>query len=283
MKLRYDVADGAFELTTSSVANIFCEMEFHLYPFDTQSCMLRIRTAKDMSQQVKMLAPTFSYDSPENSFQKMLTTIDQKSDNLHDGKFDLFIEPLKINWFYASSRHENISLSGFTAVLKRSSAPYLINTYLPTGMLTLASFIGFLIPVEMVPGRMALLVTIFLMLVNIRSTEKRTGPIVSYFIFWNVGSCERVSCPSSFQAREITAMDTWLLISMIFVAMATFEYAVLLALRFGRGKKINSMGDEFENKEERCYKVDRISFILFMVVYILIVVVYFIVVTQNNI
>ena len=234
MKLRYDVADGAFELTTSSVANIFCEMEFHLYPFDTQSCMLRIRTAKDMSQQVKMLAPTFSYDSPENSFQKMLTTIDQKSDNLHD-------------------------------------------------VLTLASFIGFLIPVEMVPGRMALLVTIFLMLVNIRSTEKRTGPIVSYFIFWNVGSRERVSCPSSFQAREITAMDTWLLISMIFVAMATFEYAVLLALRFGRGKKINPMGDEFENKEERCYRVDRISFILFMVVYILIVVVYFIVVTQNNI
>ena len=54
-----------------------------------------------------------------------------------------------------------------------------MNTYLPTALLTFASFIGFLIPVDMVPGRMALLVTIFLMLVNIRSTEQRTGPVVS--------------------------------------------------------------------------------------------------------
>ena len=72
-----------------------------------------------------------------------------------------------------------MSLSGFTAILKRSPTPFLMNTYLPTGLLTVASFIGFLIPVDMVPGRMALLVTIFLMLVNIRSTEQRTGPVVS--------------------------------------------------------------------------------------------------------
>ena len=35
----------------------------------------------------------------------------------------------------------------------------------------------------MVPGRMALLVTIFLMLVNIRGTEERTGPVVSQLTF----------------------------------------------------------------------------------------------------
>ena len=58
-----------------------------------------------------------------------------------------------------------------------------MNTYLPTGLLTLASFIGFVIPVDMVPGRMALLVTIFLMLVNIRGTEERTGPVVSQLTF----------------------------------------------------------------------------------------------------
>ena len=53
-----------------------------------------------------------------------------------------------------------------------------MNTYLPTLLLTLASFIGFVIPVAIVPGRMALLVTIFLMLVNISSTERNRGPVV---------------------------------------------------------------------------------------------------------
>ena len=63
-----------------------------------------------------------------------------------------------------------------------------MNTYLPTGLLTLASFIGFLIPVDMVPGRMALLVTIFLMLVNIRGTEERTGPVVNQLTFFDNSS-----------------------------------------------------------------------------------------------
>ena len=48
-------------------------------------------------------------------------------------------------------------------------------------MLLLISFIGFFIPVQMVPGRMALLVTIFLMLVNITTSLKATGPRV-----WNL-------------------------------------------------------------------------------------------------
>ena len=108
-----------------------------------------------------------------------MTTIDSKSESLHDGKFDLFIDPLEKSWHFSTLRNENISLSGFTAVLERSSTPFLMNTYLPTGLITLGSFIGFLIPVDKVPGRMALLVTIFLMIVNIRSTEQRKGPVVS--------------------------------------------------------------------------------------------------------
>ena len=110
-------------------------------------------------------------------FQKFLTTIKLESKN--HAKFDVSLKPLNSKWYTSSSSRRNISLSGFTAILERSPNPFLLNTFLPTGLLTAASFIGFLIPVEMVPGRMALLVTIFLMLVNIRSTEKRTGPIVS--------------------------------------------------------------------------------------------------------
>ena len=79
--------------------------------------------------------------------------------------------------------YNNYSNAGFEIRLNRRSTPILINTYLPCMMLLLISFIGFFIPVAMIPGRMALLVTIFLMLVNISSSEKTYGPnvITTYY------------------------------------------------------------------------------------------------------
>lgn len=70
------------------------------------------------------------------------------------------------------------SVAGFQFRLKRHFKPIFSNSYLPTMMLLLVSFIGFFIPAQMVPGRMALLVTIFLMLVNITTSLKASGPKV---------------------------------------------------------------------------------------------------------
>ena len=75
--------------------------------------------------------------------------------------------------------NEEFSLTGFDVTMKRSPSPFYINVYLPTGLLTLTSLIGFIIPVTTEEGRrMALLVTVFLMLVNISSTERNRGPDV---------------------------------------------------------------------------------------------------------
>ena len=72
----------------------------------------------------------------------------------------------------------NHSLAGIIVSLTRVPYPYFINTYFPTTILTLISFIGFVIPVDKVPGRTALLVTVFLMLVNISGNERNRGPVV---------------------------------------------------------------------------------------------------------
>ena len=69
---------------------------------------------------------------------------------------------------------------------------------------------------------------------------------------------------------------------MMFVALATFEYAILLGVRFGKGRNISSMGCEEENNEKKCNLVDRICLEVFMAIYTLVVVAYFIVVTQSN-
>ena len=69
---------------------------------------------------------------------------------------------------------------------------------------------------------------------------------------------------------------------MMFVALATFEYAILLGVRFGKGRNISGMGCEARKYEKKCNLVDRICLKVFMAIYILVVVAYFIVVTQSN-
>ena len=109
--------------------------------------------------------------------QEIITTARLK-DRTRNEKFDLEVEKLENYEHMSMDTNETFPTSGFTLILKRNPTPFFMNIYLPTGLLTLLSFIGFLIPVDMVPGRMALLVTTFLMLVNISSTERNRGPVV---------------------------------------------------------------------------------------------------------
>ena len=85
--------------------------------------------------------------------------------------------------------NEKFSLTGFAVRMKRSSTPFFSNVFLPTGLLVLTSYIGFFIPVDSEEGRrITLLVTVFLMLVNISSTERNRGPEVNYF----TGMCQNL-------------------------------------------------------------------------------------------
>ena len=47
--LMYDRQTGMFDLYTESYARINCEMEFGLYPFDTQECKFVIDLYKNSS------------------------------------------------------------------------------------------------------------------------------------------------------------------------------------------------------------------------------------------
>ena len=77
-------------------------------------------------------------------------------------------------------------------------------------------------------------------------------------------------------------MDIWLLLSMMFVALAIFEYAILLAIRFGKGRKIEVAEGGATNREKLCSKVDRMSFKMFLGSYILMVVFYFFSITNTE-
>ena len=61
-------------------------------------------------------------------------------------------------------------------VLHRYVSTYIITYYLPSGLFVIVSWISFLIPMDVIPGRMALLVTLFLVLVNIFNTVTTNTP-----------------------------------------------------------------------------------------------------------
>ena len=69
----------------------------------------------------------------------------------------------------------------------------------------------------------------------------------------------------------MTAMDVWMLICMIFVGLAKFEYAIQLKIRFGSMSKINTDGDKNSKIkiEEKCRKIDRYALIILSSLYAL--------------
>ena len=72
-------------------------------------------------------------------------------------------------------------------------------------------------------------------------------------------------------------MDAWMFICMLFVAMAKFEYAMQLKIRFGTLNKINNKEEKDCNTKtyEKGRKIDRYALRIFIAIYIFTLGVYF--------
>merc|ERR1719189_2258563 len=105
----------------------------------------------------------------------------------------------------------NYSVTGVEMKLKRNMMKYLYIYYLPSGLFVVVSWVVFLIPPEVVPGRMAMLITLFLVLINIFNIVTSNSPNV----------------------EGMTAISAWMLVCIFFVFGALFGYAIF----FGRRKK----------------------------------------------
>ena len=86
-------------------------------------------------------------------------------------------------------------MAGFEMRLTRKIYHYIITYYLPSAMFVSVSWISFLIPPDNIPGRMALLITVFLVLVNIFNTITINIP----------------------KTEGLTAIETYLIICVLFV------------------------------------------------------------------
>jgi len=173
--------------------SFICPMSFDKFPLDEQRCMFRVGS--------------YSYDSSKMIFITKKFGYSSKKSNSIALDYDITIEPLKEkDTVLDYGPMGNFSLSGFEMVLTRYVSTYIITYYLPSGLFVIVSWISFLIPMDVIPGRMALLVTLFLVLVNIFNTVTTNTP----------------------KAEGLTAIEAWMLACILFVFGALIEYAAIL-------------------------------------------------------
>ena len=115
------------------------------------------------------------------------------------------------------------STVGFRIKLRREYEACVINYYLPSTIFVVVSWISFLIPPDVIPGRMGLLITLLLVLINLFNSIKDPP------------------------ATSPSALDVWILSCIFFVTLALAAYASLLYLKkaasFCKQQAINSEVD----------------------------------------
>ena len=166
-------------------------MRFERYPLDEHICKFKVGSTNMDINYMRFGAASFSYDSSSRNtildYQVSLTQITEED--------RIFV--------YSGA---NYSVTGLEMKLVRNSQKYLYIYYLPSGLFVVVSWVSFLIPPEVVPGRMAMLITLFLVLINIFNTVTSNSPNV----------------------EGMTAIAAWMLACILFVFGALLAYAFIL-------------------------------------------------------
>jgi len=176
----------------ASQITFICPMIFNYFPLDTQVCKFQVGSYSYNMEKMVFKVAQLGYAHTSRSI-----VLD----------YDIRIKPLdEEDKVFQGGSLGNFSLAGFEMILTRHVSHYIITYYLPSGLFVVVSWISFLVPADVIPGRMALLVTLFLVLVNIFNNVTTNTP----------------------KAEGLTAIEAWMLACILFVFAALAEYAVLL-------------------------------------------------------
>ena len=169
---------------------ISCKMDFELYPFDSQFCFLQQGSFLHSIDKVDCNA-SFSTEKEKQRYLQYTTDV-------------LDLPPA----YHISKNNGQLwAVCGFQMVFKRKILQIFCQVYLTSILLVVLSWVSFVIDPVVVPGRMGLLVTVFLMLINIFMTVKSNAPKSSGFL---------------------NAIDIFLLVCVGYVFLAFLEYAIIL-------------------------------------------------------
>ena len=147
---------------------VYCNFQFNQYPMDKQECELRVGSHSYGSYLVfKFLKP----DLPKYHLEDI-------GHDIEITYFEtLYWDEKRNNGTDKFPRAGNIKQVGLTIGMNRYLQPFIMRYYLPCIAILVISQTSFLVPPTAIPGRVALLVTIFLTLTNI-FIGQQVSPIV---------------------------------------------------------------------------------------------------------
>ena len=203
---------GAYvELRYEVKTTIYCKFKYDFYPMDKQDCSIRIGGDSD---------------------QAIFVLHDEK--NNHEPTTYTAVGLIMGITFFGEISDGGKQSVGFNVRMNRLISPYMMKYYIPCIAIVLVSEIGFLVPLSAIPGRVALLVTQFLTLINLFIFQLRESPSDS----------------------ELNELGAYLLVSLGFVVGAMVEFALVLLVSRRPDLKIgfkNKTIDEEKKEIRSCW------------------------------
>ena len=142
-----------------------CQMKFENYPFDYQHCYFRHGSFYNPMEIVNCSSQTTHYKDSQRSLQYYLRILD--------------LPPEQNIW---ESEGRLWATCGFTIELKRKKIQIAFQVYFTSILLVVISWFSFIIDPNVVPGRMGLLVTVFLMLITVFIGVKTHEPAANGYL-----------------------------------------------------------------------------------------------------
>ena len=163
-----------------------CEMDFSSFPFDSHTCLWKLRSYYENTK-----TEVLKISHIQNEKDSKLATKDEPiKDQTKLLPFEIEISPGEDGKSeLVGGEYKSIAFVKFKFTRGSEGRKKLITGYyIPTGLFATLSLISFLIKPEIVPGRMGMLVILFLIYTNIHgSLEGPSSRGFSYIEVWYVG------------------------------------------------------------------------------------------------
>jgi len=176
---------------------ISCQMDFSEYPFDKHVCTFQVGSyfynKNSMTCSSEYFDPSAESDFLERNLQ-------------HHTKFHM-LSPKKKVVRLTSGEY---AACGFEVLLERKHEPLVYQVYIPCILFVTVSWISFIIDPKVVPGRMSLLVILFLVIINVFNNVKASAPAAA--------------------SSRLNAIDRFIVTCIFSIFSAIIEYAVVLSI-----------------------------------------------------
>ena len=209
-----DLAGVWLEKVLLNKAVVSCRMNFSDFPFDSNVCYWKLRSFENKATTILNIS-SIRQETKDEVIASESQPVLVETTNL---PYDIYVSPGPTGTEMVQREENTYVLVKFSITRSQNGRLQMISSYfLPTALFAHLSLVSYLIKPEIVPGRMGMLVILFLILVTIHGNVK--GP----------------------SSRGFSYLELWYLGMFIPVIAAIIEYACLLvALKYKNERDYDS-------------------------------------------